>query len=434
MTGALQWDIAMRTHFGTDPDEILGMSDWLRLLVDGDADRFSAAVRRAVSSPAQTDVEIRTIRSGVERTFHIAAMAHRNEDGGVERILGLCWDVTETREMTRKLKAQHSLMNVTLASIGDGVITTDTEGRITWMNPVATRLTGWTVEEAKGRLSSTVFRIVHEDTGLPSADPIEACMRLKKAVGLEPETALLTREARLIGVQDSAAPIISEDGRIVGAVLVFHDVSEQRELSKAMEARAMRDPLTGLSNRFEFETRLNAAFKKPLFERERSMQFLIDLDRFKSINDSFGHAAGDAVLRYVSTILGEGLSDNDTVARLGGDEFALLLTDRNPEEAFSWAVSVCERIGRSHDALQVEPEAWSIGASIGVVQLGEEISTTADALRAADIASYCAKHAGGECVRVWNSSCPDMNTLFEQCDMPTRIESTPTNGDIEIHT
>ncbi|MBB99710.1 MAG: bifunctional diguanylate cyclase/phosphodiesterase, partial [Rhodobacteraceae bacterium] len=307
-TGKISWDGNASTIHGAQPTDPT-LSGWLERVHPEDRDRVGTAVENASTSTGTMDIEYRVSLSD-GRTGHVRASAHYRKIGqaGVKRLIGVCWDVTREREMARELAEQHELMRVTLDSIGDAVITTDTGGRILWLNPVAERMTGWRAEDAHGRPSSEVFDIVSEDTGNPAPDPIKTCLSLRQTVGLDHNTLLVARDGTRYGIEDSAAPIISADGDVLGAVLVFHDVSEQRRLSREMRYRATHDPLTGLLNRGEFDRRLEEltgrASAPPASTPDDAdtappglVLLYIDLDQFKVVNDTCGHAAGDELLK-----------------------------------------------------------------------------------------------------------------------------------------
>lgn len=301
-------------------------------------------------------------------------------------------DITQRRQMEEALFHEKELAQVTLHSIGDAVITTDVAGRIEYCNPVAQSLTGWSQVEARGHPLSTVFTIIHEETREPAPNPVEIALRENRIVELPRNTVLLSRDGREIGVDDSAAPIRNRLGQTVGAVMVFHDVTQARQLTRQVTWQAIHDPLTGLVNRREFERRLHQAIASAQAQGGTYVLCYLDLDQFKIVNDTCGHSAGDELLRQITNLLQSHIRKTDTLARLGGDEFGLLLHQCELDQALRVAHSL-------RDAVQDFRFAWAgntfaVGVSIGVVPINCHSDTLENVLVAADTACYTAKNNG----------------------------------------
>ena len=300
-------------------------------------------------------------------------------------------DATERLSARAALHAEKERAEVTLACIGDAVLTTDAEARVTYLNPVAEDLTGWSTEQASGRPVDEVLALFSETTGERVESPAARCLREGRSVELANHTALRDRSGRLISIEDSSAPIRDANGVVLGSVLVFHDVSAAKALTRALAHQASHDALTGLVNRTEFERHLNTALDDARHGIPSAVLYL-DLDQFKVVNDSDGHVAGDALLCAVSGVLQGQLRATDTVARLGGDEFGIILRGCAGEQAVELAQHLC-------DAVAAERFEWGhrrhrIGVSIGLVSLGRDSGTAAEVLRVADSACYLAKEAG----------------------------------------
>ncbi len=319
--------------------------------------------------------------------------------GQPRHLVGAILDISKFRAVQRELEDQHELLRVTMASIGDAVITTDAVGRVEWMNPAAELLTGWLGREARGMPLDMVFHVVNEDTGLRVSNPVQEALRLQETAGLASDSCLIARDGQRIGIEDSAAPIRDHDNQIVGAVLVFHDVSEQRRLSREMVHRATHDVLTGLVNRSEFELRVTRALARSKTENCTHGLMFIDLDQFKLVNDACGHSIGDEVLRQISTLLRHKVRDRDTVARLGGDEFAILLEHCDHEHALRIGKQICDQMEEFR--FIHENRRFRLGTSIGLVTLDARWSSTAELLQAADTACYAAKDGGRNRVHTW---------------------------------
>ncbi|MBX9833881.1 MAG: EAL domain-containing protein, partial [Burkholderiaceae bacterium] len=290
---------------------------------------------------------------------------------------------------------------------------------------VAERMTGWLSSESMGRPLLQVFHIIHEETREPAPDPVAACLAEGKTVGLAPKTLLIARDGTEYGIQDSAAPIRSPQGEMLGVVLVFHDVSEQRKLSGEMTYRATHDSLTGLVNRAEFESRLLRTLRLAQENDSNHALFYIDLDQFKLVNDACGHAIGDQLLQQVSKLLGDSIRARDTLARLGGDEFAIILEHCTMEQASRVAQKICDRM---NDFRFVHGEnRFRIGTSIGLVPLDKRWANVSAIQQAADASCYAAKEAGRNRVHAWFDTDATMRARNHEMQWTSRIEHALDN-------
>ena len=326
-----------------------------------------------------------------------AALAGRDELATISRAFDAMAERVATTHAA--LDAERERAQVTLHSIGDAVITTDAEGRVEYLNPVAESLTGWSSGEAEDRELAEVFNIFNEFTGEPAENPVRRCLASGTVVGLANHTALESRDGRVIAIEDSAAPIRDEQGRVMGAVMVFHDVSEKRALTQQLSWQASHDPLTGLVNRREFEQRLEALLEDARATGRHHALLFLDLDQFKLVNDTAGHAAGDELLRQLPRALREHLRSQDLLARLGGDEFALLLQDADLAAASRVAEKIRAAVEEYRFHWQGHP--FQVGASIGVALVEADSHDVTEILSAADVAAYTAKDLGRNRVHVW---------------------------------
>ncbi|MGB5973704.1 MAG: PAS domain S-box protein, partial [Nodosilinea sp.] len=270
----------------------------------------------------------------------------------------------QRKRLEEALFREKELAQVTLQSIGDAVITTDAQGRIQYLNPIAQALTGWS-SDAEGLHIRKILAIFNEVTRLPASNPVELALQQEKTVGLESNTVLINRFGDEIAIDDSAAPIRSRDGCVIGAVMVFRDVSQTRTLSKELTWQASHDPLTQLLNRREFGNRLEAAVKSAQHEDHCHVLCYFDLDRFKIVNDTCGHTAGDELLKKVTALFEKHTRKSDTLARLGGDEFALLMHRCSVEPALRVINVLREEVNRFR--FTCEGKTFGIGISVGVV-------------------------------------------------------------------
>ena len=271
-TETVTWDSWMYRIYGLTENSAPDILDiWRKYVHPTDLERVEAAVLLAIERIEPLEEEYRIVwDDGSVHHVHVSARVVFDEHGGKGRLIGAAWDVTEARELALELAEQYELLSVTLNSIGDAVITTDADGLVQWLNPAAVDMTGWSVEEAQGKPSGMVFQVFHEADGSLVDDPVRRCLELKEIIELPDDTVLKARDGLLFGIASSAAPIRSISGEVHGAVLVFHDVSEQRRLSQEMSYRANHDPLTGLINRAEFERRLTTVYNRS--KREASRQ------------------------------------------------------------------------------------------------------------------------------------------------------------------
>jgi len=342
-------------------------------------------------------------------------------------------ELNERREIETALHREKELAQVTLASIGDGVITTDTGGRITFLNAVAEYLTGWTLDAARGHPLSEVFTINNELTRKPVVDPVARCLREGRIVGLANHTVLVRRDGREFAIEDSAAPIRDAQGEIIGVVLVFHDVTRAREMAHRLSWQATHDALSGLYNRAAFEDRLRFLLRVPEPGRgeEQHVMLYIDLDQFKVVNDIAGHVSGDEMLKQIAGLMQLQVRDSDMLARLGGDEFGLILTHCDHDNARRVADSI-------HETLDAYKFVWNervfrVGASIGLLAFQAGQHTLTDLLSAADLACYAAKNAGRGRTHVYVPG--DDRTLQHRSDMDwaARISEAVERDDLTLY-
>jgi diguanylate cyclase (GGDEF)-like protein/PAS domain S-box-containing protein len=303
--------------------------------------------------------------------------------------------VIELAVNTEALFDEKERAQVTLSSIGDAVMSTDSQGRITFLNLVAERLTGWSRAEAVGRPFEEVFQLIDVATHERAGNPVARAMKEDKTVGLTSNCVLVRRDGFEAAIEDSAAPIHDRFGRVSGAVMVFHDVSSARALSLRMSYLAQHDSLTDLPNRLLFNDRLAQAMAIGRRGSTRLGVLYLDIDRFKTINDSLGHAIGDCLLQSVAQRLRSCVRHADTVSRQGGDEFVILLSQlAQPEDAAISAEKLLTALAVPH---QIQEHTLYITVSIGVVTFPDDGLDAETLLKNADFAMYQAKESGRNC-------------------------------------
>jgi diguanylate cyclase (GGDEF)-like protein/PAS domain S-box-containing protein len=362
---------------------------------------IQAAVERGLREGTSWDLELPLRRTTGESIWVRAVGSAEFEDGRAIRLIGAFQDVTVARQLRSDLSQQHELLSVTLRSIGDAVITTDATGHVLWLNPVAETMTGWSKEDAEGHCLADVFRRVDAETRESTEDPVATALCGGAIAPASGPQILISRNGPEYGIEGSAAAIRNDAGVALGVVMVFRDVTEQRRLSGEMSYRATHDTLTGLMNRPEFESRLGRLLQTRRKYSEHALLF-VDIDHFKLVNDTCGHAVGDQLLRTIAKVLGNAVRGRDSLARLGGDEFAILLEDC-PMAA---AITVGKRICEDMDALRFVHEARSfrLGASVGLVCIDEHWETIESLMQAADSSCYAAKESGRNRLQVWVDS------------------------------
>ncbi len=323
-----------------------------------------------------------------------------DKQGRLAGFEGTIVDITERKKAETAVFQAKERAQVTLQSIGDAVITTDSAGRIDYMNPVAESLTGWESREAQGRRIGDVLTVVEDTTRETCESPVTRCLREGQLLGLAEHTVVVTRRGQQIVIQDSAAPIRDRAGNLIGAVMVFHDISKERRLHRALHYQASHDALTGLINRREFENRLTAAVQSVREDgASRQVLLYLDLDQFKLVNDTCGHPAGDQLLKQITGVLQSRIRGGDILARLGGDEFGILLANCSLDQAMRVAETLRQAIRDFRFIWQ--DGVLAVGASIGIVAITPETPTVANVMSAADVACYAAKDQGRNRVQLY---------------------------------
>ena len=330
------------------------------------------------------------LKDHLDRYTLTRALRHVIERKGVEDVL-----------FNEKEHAQ-----VTLNSIGDAVLSTDLSGNVTYVNRVAESMTGWSRQEAVGRPLAEVFQIVEGTTRKPARNPMEAAILENKTMGLNPTCVLIRRDGLELAIEDSTAPIHDRFGQVTGAVIVFRDVSASRAMTIKMSHLAQHDSLTDLPNRVLLTDRLTQAISVARRTSEQLVVLFLDLDHFKNINDSLGHAIGDKLLASVAQRLVACGRHSDTVSRQGGDEFVVLLPQiAHAADAAVLAQKMITALAAPHS---IAGNELRINASIGISRYPNDGQDAESLLKSADTAMYYAKEKGRN------------NFQFFKADMTTR--------------
>ncbi|MGH8137920.1 MAG: EAL domain-containing protein [Steroidobacteraceae bacterium] len=379
-------------------EELYALPD-VAMLYWNPADR-AEFIRRVESENEIRNAEfcMRT-RDGQQVVILENARARRDAGNRIVGYEGTIANITERKRAEQAVFAEKERAQVTLQSIGDAVISTDADGLIEYINPVAEGLTAWSLDEARGRPIADVLNLVNEITREPIENPLMCALGRSQGRSPADHSVLITRSGQEVAIQESAAPICDRQGRVIGAVIVFHDVTKERRLKRALSYQASHDALTGLINRREFDNRLHAAVLSAQCGEGSHALLYIDLDQFKVVNDTCGHQAGDRLLRDVTGLLQTRVRASDTIARLGGDEFGVLLEGCLLEQAMRIAEGVRQAI-RDYRFMW-GTNTLSVGASVGIVQIRSDTENVASVMSAADIACYAAKDEGRNRIHVY---------------------------------
>ncbi|MFT3736756.1 MAG: EAL domain-containing protein [Rhodocyclaceae bacterium] len=423
--------------FGYGQDELIGV-EMAQLMPVALRDMHRAGLKRYLAQGNarvvnKGAVELTGLRKD-DTEFPLELSVTQVDDHGQILFVGIVRDISERAAAQKALHDEKERLRVTLHSIGDAVITTDTQGKVLYLNPVAQEMTGWPKDEAQGRAIEEVFHIINDKTGERAVNPVELVLATGDISGLAENTELIRRDGRHIAIEDSAAPIRGQDGYVSGVVIVFHDVTQARQLAEQISYQASHDALTDLVNRREFERRVSAALYKAdsslTPDSKGTALFYLDLDQFKIVNDTCGHAAGDQLLIQVSELIRNQLRSEDTLARLGGDEFAILLENCPP----SVAERVAEKVRRAVKEFQFlwQDKTFGIGVSIGVVsRRGDQ--PLGELLRAADSACYVAKEKGRNLVHVYREEDADLVRRNGEMGWVARIEQALRDDRFQLY-
>jgi diguanylate cyclase (GGDEF)-like protein/PAS domain S-box-containing protein len=421
-----------KVMLGYDPDDENVVLDWYNLVHPDDIARVQSAMRQHLEGKTPFFESVHRMRhqSGDWRWMKSRAKGVVDDNGRLLRLLGVEVDITERKLYEDALFREKESAQITLQSIGDGVITTDAACNVEYINPVAEELTGWKVDDASGRPIDEIFRGFHEETCEPLENPLAVSIRRDRAIKSVRPTLLIRRDGNELYIESTASPIRDGKGVVTGGVLVFHDVSESRDLNRRLSYHASHDILTGLVNRREFENRVERALKSAK-ARETSYALLyLDLDQFKIVNDSCGHSAGDALLGQLGALLKSKIRWRDTLARLGGDEFGVLLESCSLEEAMNTAETLRMAIGEYKFVW--EERNFRLGVSVGVVPITADNEDVAALLTAADSACAAAKEAGRNRIHSFQENDIDLMRRRREMQWAARINNALEENRFEL--
>jgi diguanylate cyclase (GGDEF)-like protein/PAS domain S-box-containing protein len=435
------WDYDVRgnsMYFSPRWRAMLGYADaeeipeWRLLVHPDDMARVQAQIRDHLEGRTDLFERVHRMRhaSGDWRWIQSRVKGRVDENNRLRRLVGVETDITERKLYEEALFREKESAQITLQSIGDGVVTTDGEGLVQYLNPVAEGLTGWKLDDAVGRSIDEIFRGFHEETCEPVENPVLVGMRRNRSIKSVRPTLLIRRDGNELYIESTAAPIRDPVGNVTGGVLVFHDVTESRELNRRLSYAASHDILTELVNRREFESRLGRALKSAKARETSYAVLYLDLDQFKIVNDACGHSAGDQLLKQLGALLKSKIRWRDTLARLGGDEFGVLLESCTMDEALRTAETLREVI--SEFKFMWDERSFRLGASVGVVPITPATDDVAALLTAADSACAAAKDAGRNRVYSYQENDIDLMKRRKEMQWAARISNALDDNRFEL--
>jgi len=304
------------------------------------------------------------------------------------------------KKKTYELEHEKNRALVTLHSIGDGIITTDANAVVQYLNPVAEQLTGWDNTYARGEHLSNIFHVFDERTNRRIDNTVEQCIAQNRNISSATQSVLVSRDGSKTAIEDTAAPIRGFNDDIIGTIIVFRDVSRTRELSRKLSYQASHDALTNVINRRAFEIQLTKAIKLAKDSGDKHALLYLDLDQFKVVNDTCGHDAGDQLLIQITSLLQSKLKPTDTLARLGGDEFGILLRNSNLNSAKEFAEAMLTALKQFR--FEWQSIHFHLGVSIGITMIDHSTANVVSAMSAADMACYVAKDTGRNRVHIYS--------------------------------
>ncbi|MBV8467153.1 MAG: EAL domain-containing protein [Burkholderiales bacterium] len=381
---------AYREWFGRSPDDVKGKT--VREVIGADLHAQDALrMERALAGDAQAFEREIPCADGKSRHAQVHYVPDV-KDGHVRGFFVLITDITTRKRAEQAVFQEMDCLRVTLNSIGDAVIACDDTAIVTFMNPIAEAMTGWTQEDAKGQPIDTVMQLRDGPNGDVLPNPVHRALQEGSNVGAASNAVLLCRDGTVFGIKDSASPIADQSGVITGAITVFHDISETRAMALKMMHLAQYDALTDLPNRTLLQDRIAQAIQHAQRSNGRVGLLLLDLDHFKYVNDSLGHAAGDDLLQAIAKRLTHALRATDTVSRQGGDEFVVVLPQVGGADHVSQvADKLLEALSRPYD---IDGTRYSPTFSMGISLYPDDGDDHDSLLQHADAAMYRAKEQG----------------------------------------
>lgn len=419
------------TGYNSDDFVIHQNISWIELVHPDDLQAISDEMDTAIHErrPFQLVYRIFTA-SGELKWVWEQGLAEFEEDGDFSYLQGFITDITARKQAEQALLEQKDKALITLSSIGDAVVTTGPDGCVEYLNPAAEELTGWSRESATGRKFNEVCRILNEQTKALVENALQRTGSGHRLLA-EGNAILLNRYGLEYAVEDTVSRIEGRDGTVLGMIVVFRDVTESRRLQKHIIHQAAHDSLTGLVNRYEFEKRLEELLVDAQNSDTQHALCYMDLDQFKVVNDTCGHAAGDELLCQLATVLHNKVRGSDTLARLGGDEFGILLTSCGSKDAREIADIILQTVQEFRFVW--DDMTFRVGASIGVVPVDASGAGKKTLLSTADAACYAAKENGRNRIHYYEAGDTDLAQRTGEMQWVSRIHRAVEEDLLELY-
>lgn len=390
-------------QFGYKPQDFLENFDlWKECIHPDDVDYALAESSELIGQEQQIFEYRFRHQNGEYRWVQDQRNLILDDSGNGIEIIGSWQDITERKHIEQALFQEKELAQNILRSIGDGVITTDAHGLIQYINTAAEQITGYTIDTAVGKPLSWLIKS-HEQTQTTDINhAIQTAKGLSKVINLTADQAFVLKGSQPRTIDGSVAPICSRNEDVIGAVVVFRDITQNRVLARQLSWQASHDFLTGLLNRRDFEQQLTQAIDSTRTHQKKHSLCYLDLDQFKVVNDTCGHAAGDELLRQLARLMGKQLRVDDILARIGGDEFGIILNNCSLDNA----VGLMDKLLHTLQGFRFvwHDNTFSIGASAGLVEINQECGDINSVLGAADAACFAAKNRGRNRFHVYRAN------------------------------
>ncbi len=410
LEGSEWWSQPMYELLGLKVDECeIGLSHLQKLIHPDDRDAFANAWAKLITEKGKyllLETRVAVKKQGY-RWFVIRGTADYDFTGNAKKVVGSISDIHLQKQAQVQLADEKDKVVATLRSIVDAVITTNERGEVQYTNQAAARFLNCSEEEAKEKHIEKIIDLYEEESDKKIENPILSCLSGRQKKNQKLNADIVTKTGAKYTVQLMVTPLISQTGKLYGAVTVMNDVTNLRLLARRLRYQASHDSLTSLINRSEFERNVRKAILVAKNKLKRSSLIYLDLDRFKMVNDLYGHAAGDELLIQFSNLVKSKLRGSDILARLGGDEFALLLSGCNLDEAEEKAHEILQSI--QEYKFIWEQKSFNVEASIGVAEINQKCFDLSYVLSSVDSACYLAKESGRNCVRVFREGDVDIN-------------------------
>ncbi len=420
------WNAGAQKIFGYSPEKAIGTrADTLYL--PGSEANFEALLQHLPTNENVYQCKVQLGNDAGWPVHVISSVAPHYDEHGVHiGKIAIIHDVTRQILTEQELRESKDLAEITLQSIGDAVIVTDDKGAIQYLNPVAENLLGLNWQQAVGQSFRAAVKLYNESTLEEIESPVARCLRERTVIQLTGNAVLLNAQGEEVAVEDSAAPIFDHKRTLTGVVVVFSNVSEKRKLEREMRWQATHDALTGLENRRTFEERLSSTVAIARSANSQHALLYLDLDQFKLINDTSGHAAGDRMLGDIATLLKSKVRDIDVLARLGGDEFGVLLVNCPLADAVRIAESLRECVADFR--FVADKNIYGNTVSIGLVPINSHSQNVTQLMISADAACYVAKEKGRN--RVWTEQLGDdeLSKRSSEMEWVARINTSFENS------